>query len=521
MRSSHASRWRQGRVARDPSRRRCSSGRARRDRGERRGPEHPARDLGRRGRQLPGRGTDVGPTTPPGARRLVGPDAGNAASGRHLSERLDRLRLRHGARPARARPARAAALERLGRPVADSDGQAALVRNDGGPRALQAAERAAAARPVSSCVTIKYNGESAARVRLYGESQRNRAREVHRPARHARHAHRGRNGGSCSGFKADSTNYLGLGAGVIFTALLSTFPTYAAADEPTQAEREHWKNGEKHTYRFEVPVARHNAAQGLSVTSGFTWEARAGLAPRPRRARPPGSSCPQEPAGVARLDRARRPRACPRRAPLRPPLRPRGRGRSTQSACLITSRLCSITSTVLPASARRWSTSRSFSMSAKWRPGRRLVEDVERPAGRDLRELLRELDPLRLAARERRRGLAELHVVEPDVVQRLQPPADLRDLGEERERLLDRHREHVRDRLPLEAHLERLAVVARALAGLARDVDVREEVHLDLDRPVALARLAAAAAHVEREAAGLVAAHLRVLASASRARGSA
>ena len=149
-------------------------------------------------------------------------------------------------------------------------------------------------------------------------------------------------------------------------------------------------------------------------------------------------------------------------------------------------------------------------MSAKWRPGRRLVEDVERPPGRDLAELGGELHALRLAAGERRRRLAERHVVEPDVVQRLQPPADLRDLGEEPQRLLDRHLEHVGDRLALEPHLERLAVVAAALAGLARDVDVGQEVHLDLDLAVALAGLAAAALDVEREAARLVAAHLRV-----------
>ena len=131
-------------------------------------------------------------------------------------------------------------------------------------------------------------------------------------------------------------------------------------------------------------------------------------------------------------------------------------------------------------------------------------------AGRDLAELRGELDALRLAARERRRRLAELDVVEADVVQRLQPPAQLRDLGEEGERLLDRHLEHVRDRLALEAHLQRLLVVAVPVAGLAGHVDVGQEVHLDLDRPVALARLAAAAADVEGEAARLVAAHLRL-----------
>src|SRR6185312_10957518 len=102
----------------------------------------------------------------------------------------------------------------------------------------------------------------------------------------------------------------------------------------------------------------------------------------------------------------------------------------------------------------------------------RLVEDVERLARRNLRELLRELHPLRLTTGERRRRLAELDVVQPHVVKSLQAAPDLRDLGEEGKRLLDGHLEHVGDRLPLEADLERLAVVPLAATGLARDVDV-------------------------------------------------
>jgi hypothetical protein len=54
--------------------------------------------------------------------------------------------------------------------------------------------------------------------------------------------------------------------------------------------------------------------------------------------------------------------------------------------------------------------------------------------------------------------------------------------------------------------LQRLAVVPRALAHLARHVHVRQELHLDLDDPVALALLAATALDVEREAARPVAA---------------
>src|SRR5690606_21553691 len=119
-----------------------------------------------------------------------------------------------------------------------------------------------------------------------------------------------------------------------------------------------------------------------------------------------------------------------------------------------------------------------------------------------------ELDALRLAARERRRRLTEADVPETDLDERLEVPRDRRHRGEELRGLLDRHVEHVGDGLALEVHLERLAVVARTVAHLARDVDVGQEVHLDLQRAVARARLAAAALDVEREAARRVPANL-------------
>ena len=77
-------------------------------------------------------------------------------------------------------------------------------------------------------------------------------------------------------------------------------------------------------------------------------------------------------------------------------------------------------------------------------------------------------------------------------------------------RLLDGHVEDLGDRVALVLHLERLAVVALAAADVALHVDVGHEVHLDLDLPVALARLAAPALHVEREPPRPVAAHARL-----------
>ncbi len=140
-----------------------------------------------------------------------------------------------------------------------------------------------------------------------------------------------------------------------------------------------------------------------------------------------------------------------------------------------------------------------------------LVEDVDGVAGRALAQLGRQLHPLRLTTRQRRRGLAEPHVAEPDVDQRLHLPGDRRLVREELERLFGRHVEHVGDALVLPRDVERVAVVARALADLAGHVDVGQEVHLDLDRAVALARLAAPALDVEREPTRLVAADLRLL----------
>src|SRR3546814_11757004 len=66
------------------------------------------------------------------------------------------------------------------------------------------------------------------------------------------------------------------------------------------------------------------------------------------------------------------------------------------------------------------------------------------------------------------------------------------------------------DAVTLVEDLQRFAVVALAAAVVAGPVHVGQEVHLDLDQAVALAGLAAAAAHVEAEAAGGVPARARL-----------
>ena len=161
-----------------------------------------------------------------------------------------------------------------------------------------------------------------------------------------------------------------------------------------------------------------------------------------------------------------------------------------------------MTTTECPAATRRSSAATSFATSAKCRPvvGSSNRNSVRPSSRRASDELGRELQPLRLAARQRRHGLPERQVLEPDVDERLQARAHVVVAREVVERVGDRHLEHVGDRLRLapgrkrELHLEHLAAVAAAVALGAAQIDVAQELHLDVLEAVAGARGAAAVA---------------------------
>ena len=64
-------------------------------------------------------------------------------------------------------------------------------------------------------------------------------------------------------------------------------------------------------------------------------------------------------------------------------------------------------------------------------------------------------------------------------------------------RFFDRHAEYFGDVLALVEHLKGFAVVALAVADIARHIHVRQKVHLDLDDAIALAGFAATTLDVE------------------------
>jgi predicted ribosomally synthesized peptide with SipW-like signal peptide len=128
----------------------------------------------------------------------------------------------------------------------------------------------------TSCIRVSYTGTLAATVRLYGTTSGTGLDQYLTLT-----VTRGTTSGSptfdsCSAFTADATNYLGSGAGVIYTGTLQGFAdSYAAGIvDPTSGSPESWTNGESHDYKFVVSLNDNNSAQGLNATQTFTWEAR-------------------------------------------------------------------------------------------------------------------------------------------------------------------------------------------------------------------------------------------------------
>ena len=77
-------------------------------------------------------------------------------------------------------------------------------------------------------------------------------------------------------------------------------------------------------------------------------------------------------------------------------------------------------------------------------------------------------------------GLPEMNVVEADVVQRLQHAANLRNVLEQFDGLLNVHGQHVVNALAAIANLQRLAIETLAFAHRTRDPNVGQEVHFEL-----------------------------------------
>ena len=152
-----------------------------------------------------------------------------------------------------------------------------------------------------------------------------------------------------------------------------------------------------------------------------------------------------------------------------PPAPPSGPMSMSQSDVLITSRLCSITITVFPASTNPCRTSISFFTSAKCRP---VVGSSSRYSVRPV-ELLAQFScqfhALSFSAGQCRRRLPELHVIETDITERLQQPMNLWKALEQRERFANIEIQHVSNAVLTEFDLQRFMIEPPPFADTCRE----------------------------------------------------
>lgn len=130
----------------------------------------------------------------------------------------------------------------------------------------------------SGCIRVTSTGSLASRIRLYGSVTGTLATYLNLVVT------RGTDGApsfpSCSGFSADSTNYVGAGAGVVYSGTLasfsSTYTSYANGLADVPGSPQTWNAADAHSYKFTIslPAGAPAAAQGLSSTATFTWEAQ-------------------------------------------------------------------------------------------------------------------------------------------------------------------------------------------------------------------------------------------------------
>jgi hypothetical protein len=129
------------------------------------------------------------------------------------------------------------------------------------------------ARPGDSstrCIRVSYSGSLPAQVKLYASVSGGLA--DHLTLTVTRGTQATPSFPSCTGFAADSADY-GYGPnGILYQGKVSGLPaTYAGGIADPAAS---WTNGDAHSYRYVVTVDNTPAAQGLTASATFNWEAR-------------------------------------------------------------------------------------------------------------------------------------------------------------------------------------------------------------------------------------------------------
>jgi hypothetical protein len=152
-------------------------------------------------------------------------------------------------------------------------GSISLTDNDAEKAVFDLTGLEPATPPQKRCLTVSYgsSGDLRSSVRLFGTTGGELAE--HLRLRVVRGAFSGAapGGNACTGFTADTTDYRGEGAGVLFDGTLAAYP-----DSWTDgiADPRSWRAGDSAAYLLEVSIADTDDAQGKSASQQFAFEAR-------------------------------------------------------------------------------------------------------------------------------------------------------------------------------------------------------------------------------------------------------
>lgn len=160
-----------------------------------------------------------------------------------------------------------------------ASGTVAIGDNDGGASPLLTLANARPGASATGCMKVTYTGSLSSTVRLYATTTGSGLAQ-YLDLKITRGGNTSDAFGSCTNFAAtqDATNYIGQGAGVIYSGTLQAFPSSHAAGlvDPLAATPESWTTSEAHSYKFEITLqsTAPAAAQGLTANPTFIWEAR-------------------------------------------------------------------------------------------------------------------------------------------------------------------------------------------------------------------------------------------------------
>ena len=177
----------------------------------------------------------------------------------------------------------------------------------------------------------------------------------------------------------------------------------------------------------------------------------------------------------------------------------------TQLLAATTRSSCSTTITVLPASTRACSCTISLSTSA----GCRFIQHIQGMAPLRALQFGRQLDALGFAVGQFGGRLSQPQITQTDVFEQRQRFEHAGLAGKKVAGFLDRQVQDLGDVFALPGDLQRLFVVACAMAGRTGGVHAGREEQLDADKAFTLAGFTAALGDVEGEAAGVAANNLR------------